>query len=87
VLPGHADPGSETFDPGTAVSTTVRHLRTDLALLGRDREAFVAYITDNVPEKPPNYEQVIDINRGRDAPADDEEAIELELGPNRCAAG
>jgi glyoxylase-like metal-dependent hydrolase (beta-lactamase superfamily II)/rhodanese-related sulfurtransferase len=86
VLPGHADPASDAFDPGTEVSTTVRHLRTDLALLDKDRESFVAHITDTVPEKPPNYERVIAINRGQDAPDDDEEAIELELGPNRCAA-
>ncbi|QLD84312.1 MBL fold metallo-hydrolase [Natronomonas halophila] len=86
VLPGHADPASDAFDPGSEVSTTVRHLRTNLALLDRDRESFVAHITDSVPEKPPNYEQVIAINRGQDAPEDDEEAIELELGPNRCAA-
>lgn len=86
VLPGHADPASDVFDPGSEVSTTVRHLRTGLALLDRDRESFVAHITDTVPEKPPNYERVIDINRGQAAPEDDEEAIELELGPNRCAA-
>ncbi|MEF8809120.1 MBL fold metallo-hydrolase [Natronomonas sp.] len=86
VLPGHADPASVSFDPGTEVSTTVRRLRTGLSLLDHDREAFVEYITDNVPEKPPNYERVIAINRGQSAPSDDEEAIELELGPNRCAA-
>jgi glyoxylase-like metal-dependent hydrolase (beta-lactamase superfamily II)/rhodanese-related sulfurtransferase len=86
VLPGHADPASDAFDPGTEVSTTVRYLRTDLPLLDKDRESFVDHITDTVPEKPPNYERVIAINRGQDVPENDEEAIELELGPNRCAA-
>jgi glyoxylase-like metal-dependent hydrolase (beta-lactamase superfamily II)/rhodanese-related sulfurtransferase len=45
VLPGHADPASDAFDPGTEVSTTVRHLRVDLALLDTDRESFVDHIT------------------------------------------
>lgn len=86
VLPAHVDVEADAFDPGTEVSTTVRNLRTTLPLLSRDRESFVARVTDDVPEKPPNYERVIEINRGQDAPEGDEEAVELELGPNRCAA-
>jgi thiosulfate/3-mercaptopyruvate sulfurtransferase len=86
VLPGHVDIESEGFDPGSEVSTTVGRLRTGLPLLGRDRESFVDHVADDVPEKPPNYERVIEINRGRARPKDDEEAVELELGPNRCAA-
>jgi glyoxylase-like metal-dependent hydrolase (beta-lactamase superfamily II)/rhodanese-related sulfurtransferase len=86
VLPAHVDIESDDFDPGAEVSTTVHHLRTGLPLLSGDRESFVARVTDDVPEKPPNYERVIEINRGQAAPEDDEEAVELELGPNRCAA-
>ncbi len=88
VLPGHfavSDDGEYGVVPGTEVSTSIEALRTELPLLGRGREAFVERILETAPEKPPNYERIISINRGR-ATAEGEEAIELELGPNRCAA-
>jgi len=88
VLPGHfsvSDHGEYGIDPGTEVSTTIRSLRTELPLLGRDTAAFVEHVLATAPEKPPNYERIISINRGR-AAVGSNEAIELELGPNRCAA-
>ncbi|MFO7927909.1 MAG: MBL fold metallo-hydrolase [Halobacteriota archaeon] len=88
VLPGHfsvTDDGKYGVEPGTEVSTTIRALRTELPLLRRDRDGFVEYILETAPEKPPNYERIIAINRGRST-AEEGEAIELELGPNRCAA-
>ena len=89
VLPGHfhvSAHGEYGVEPGSEVATTVGDLRTGLPLLEADRDSFVEYILENVPEKPPNYDRVIEINRGRAEPEDDQEAIELELGPNRCAA-
>ncbi len=88
VLPGHfdvPDDGELSIDPGSEVSTTIGELRTTLSILQRDRAAFVETITETAPEKPPNYERIIAINRGQ-ADAEETEAIELELGPNRCAA-
>jgi hypothetical protein len=38
-----------------------------------------------MPPRPANYEDIIATNLGRRT-ADDEEAFELELGPNNCAA-
>lgn len=89
VLPGHfsvSPSGESGGQPGTEVSTTVRALRTDAPILQRDRDAFVEYVVDHVPEKPPNYEQVIAINQGREQPENEQEAVELEVGPNNCAA-
>ncbi len=88
VLPGHfsvPNDGESGIDPGSEVSTTIRALRTTVPILARDREAFCERILETAPEKPPNYERIIAINRGR-AAIDGDEAIELELGPNRCAA-
>ena len=87
VLPGHftvPDDDGAGIEPGTEVSTTIGRLRTGAPLLARDRESFVERILEAAPEKPPNYERIIAINRGR-ATAGEGEAIELELGPNRCA--
>jgi thiosulfate/3-mercaptopyruvate sulfurtransferase len=89
VLPGHFAVGADgTTDvtPGEPVTTTVGRARTGLDLLSVDREAFVRRLTDTLPEKPPNYGTIIDVNAGREAPGDEETATELELGPNNCAA-
>ncbi|SNR42654.1 MBL fold metallo-hydrolase [Halorubrum vacuolatum] len=90
VCPGHFpvsnDGTTGSAVPGEPVTTTVGAARTDLDVLGLDREAFVERITDTLPEKPPNYTAVIAANRGVEQPPDPISAIELELGPNRCAA-
>ncbi len=89
VLPGHfavADDGTASATPGEPVTATVGEVRTGIDLLELDEESFVERLTDRLPEKPPNYESVIEINTGRETPVDDDQATELELGPNRCAA-
>jgi hypothetical protein len=37
----------------------------------------------NVKDRPPNYEHIVLINAGRETAND--ESLQLELGPNRCA--
>ncbi|MWV65565.1 MBL fold metallo-hydrolase [Halorubrum sp. JWXQ-INN 858] len=90
VLPGHftveSDGTTGGAVPGEPVVTTVGDARVGIDVLGLDREAFVDRITATLPEKPPNYAAIIAANRGVDAPEDETAAIELELGPNRCAA-
>jgi len=89
VLPGHFtvnNDGTTPITPGEPVDATVGMLRTGLDLLSADRGSFVEALTERLPEKPPNYERIIGINRGHESVADRVEAIELELGPNRCAA-
>ena len=89
VLPGHFtvnNDGTTPITPGEPVDTTVGMLRTGLELLAADRESFVEALTERLPEKPPNYERIIGINRGQESVKEELEAIELELGPNRCAA-
>ncbi|KAB1188113.1 MULTISPECIES: rhodanese-like domain-containing protein [Haloferax] len=90
ILPGHVSVATDgtygVASPGELVSTTLGELREELDLLGMDEETFVHRIADETPEKPPNYERVIAINTGRESIGDEEEATELELGPNNCAA-
>jgi len=90
ILPGHvtvtSDGRYEHSSPGDPVAARLGDLREDLDLLGLDRDAFVERLTENAPEKPPNYEAVIAINTGSETVDDENEATELELGPNNCAA-
>lgn len=90
VCPGHfavANDGTTgAVVPGEPVVTTVGSARQAIDVLALTRSAFVDRITATVPEKPPNYESIIAANRGVESPSDTVSAIELELGPNRCAA-
>ncbi|MXV61677.1 MBL fold metallo-hydrolase [Natronorubrum sp. JWXQ-INN-674] len=88
VCPGHvtvtADGEFEYGAPGESITTTIRAARTGIDLLELDEEAFVDRMAD-AGEKPSNYEEIIDLNRGVDERAP-EDRVELELGPNNCSA-
>jgi len=91
VLPGHvsvtADNRFEHGEPGQPIASTIGDLQESLDLLALDEEAFVDRLTDDAPEKPANYEEIIAINTCREPIPDTEEAAaELEIGPNNCAA-
>ncbi|NUE01914.1 MBL fold metallo-hydrolase [Halorubraceae archaeon YAN] len=89
VLPGHftiRNDGTSPATPGEPIVTTIGETRVGLDILSADRDDFVERITARLPEKPPNYETVIGINQGSTTVENETDAIELELGPNRCAA-
>ncbi|GAA0245301.1 rhodanese-like domain-containing protein [Haladaptatus pallidirubidus] len=90
ILPGHvavtSDGQYEGGEPGEPIHARLGDLRDDLDLLQLDEEVFVNRLAENAPEKPPNYETVIAINTGEESPDSEEEATELEVGPNNCAA-
>jgi len=90
ILPGHltvtSDGRFENGSPGEPLKAQLGNLREKLEFLRLDRDAFVDRLTEEVPEKPPNYETVIAINTGRETVSDEDEATNLELGPNNCAA-
>ena len=84
VAPGHF---SDAATPAADGSYTARlaDLRDSMAALHMDRDAFVEFILSDMPPRPANHEEIIAINLGQQD-ADDDEAFELELGPNNCAA-
>lgn len=89
VLPSHftvkEDGSTVNAIPGTPLFSTIGSVRESNEALQMDEDSFVEYMFDNLPSKPPNYEDIIALNLGRRELAGDGEAIELELGPNRCA--
>ncbi|MFT4932886.1 MAG: hypothetical protein ACI91T_002787 [Natronomonas sp.] len=60
-------------------------LEESLSVLQLDRDEFVERAVENAPDKPPNYGTIIARNTGRSR-STEEDATELELGPNNCAA-
>ncbi|WP_267640965.1 MBL fold metallo-hydrolase [Haloarchaeobius amylolyticus] len=90
VLPGHVTVEEDgTFAsgvPGEAVTTTIGGAKDAIDVLDVDEASFVETQVENLPEKPPNYETIIDVNRGKATVDDEERAVDLELGPNNCAA-
>lgn len=85
VLPGHFS--DETVYP---LATELGDLREETTneLLGYvaegDEDAFVETIVDSLAEEPANYNEIKQINWGKEQPGSDVES--LELGPNNCAA-
>jgi glyoxylase-like metal-dependent hydrolase (beta-lactamase superfamily II)/rhodanese-related sulfurtransferase len=80
VLPGHFS--DEAVRP---LSTTLGELLADNDLFATgDTEAFVDAVLSGLSETPANYQRIKRINWGQEAPAED--AADLELGPNNCAA-
>ena len=81
IAPGHTDAGVET---GAEVAS-LGDLRERLSIFGVDEAAFVDHVT-RVGAEPANADRIVAINLGHES-IDDDEAFELELGPNNCAAG
>lgn len=90
LYPGHvtvtSDGEYENATLGVPVGSTLGAVRKDLDLLTIDEETFVGRLTEEMPEEPPNYETIVETNRGHETLEDEEEAEQLELGPNNCSA-
>jgi glyoxylase-like metal-dependent hydrolase (beta-lactamase superfamily II)/rhodanese-related sulfurtransferase len=84
VAPAHTDADASRRPDGTHTAR-LGDLRDSLDAFRMDRDAFVERVLDGMPPRPNNYETIIETNLGRHRAADDE-AFELELGPNNCAA-
>ena len=82
ILPGHFDKGARA---GELVSTTLSKVIEDMGILKLPREAFIDRIASQVMLTPPNYRQIILINKGDIPILDSSQLNELEIGPNRCS--
>ncbi|PTX55114.1 glyoxylase-like metal-dependent hydrolase (beta-lactamase superfamily II) [Melghirimyces profundicolus] len=85
VLPAHyAD--MEEMDENGIVGASLGEIReNNRAMQTKGKEVFTELIAGAAStDTPPNFEKITAINRGKQTP-DEEEATELEIGPNRCA--
>lgn len=90
VLPGHvtitSDGEYENGSPGEPVSTSLGDVQQRLDLVDLDEDEFVDYMVSNVPDKPDNYETIIELNLGKQSMDNVEDITSLETGANNCAA-
>lgn len=84
VLPTHfAD--IQEINSGGYVGATLGEIRKSNEIMRtEDIEKFTERVAGTVGATPPNYEEIVDINRGV-SDVSVERATELEIGPNRCA--
>ena len=85
VLPGHFS--DEEIRP---LATELGELRAETTnellsyVADGDEDAFVGTIVESLSDEPANYNEIKQINWGKEQPGGDVES--LELGPNNCAA-
>ncbi|MED4600063.1 MBL fold metallo-hydrolase [Paenibacillus validus] len=85
VLPAHYADIQEINDNGIVGATFGEIRENNEIMQNADQEAFTEQVASAVSmEKPPNFEEIVAINRG-ELQVDAEKAVELEIGPNRCA--
>ncbi|MBX6378760.1 MAG: MBL fold metallo-hydrolase [Clostridia bacterium] len=84
IYPAHYASPREA-DADGVYRTTFGDVRRRSPLLRlTDPAAFEAQVLAGLQEQPPNFERIRQINMGA-LSVGDEEALELEIGPNRCA--
>ncbi|MFP4627023.1 MAG: MBL fold metallo-hydrolase [Natronomonas sp.] len=80
----HFSDAAEPAQDGT-FTAPIGELVEDMDALTMEKDEFIDLILSDMPPRPANYEDIIPTNLGQQS-ADDDEAFELELGPNNCAA-
>ncbi|UFJ41753.1 MBL fold metallo-hydrolase [Brevibacillus humidisoli] len=84
VLPAHYADIKE-INEGGCVSARLGEIRKRNEIMRTEnREQFTELVADTAGATPPNYEEIVQINRGIVHVSPDK-ATELEFGPNRCA--
>lgn len=84
VLPGHYAEPEEAGEEGLFATRAGDLWRENLGLQFTEKEAFIEYVLNHLPQLPEQYIEIKRVNIGLSRP-DEQEAGELELGKNICA--
>jgi glyoxylase-like metal-dependent hydrolase (beta-lactamase superfamily II) len=84
LAPGHYDAGDERAADDT-FTAPLGDVRERVGVFDMDEGSFVDRVTGELPPQPANAARIVAINLGTDPI--EEDTLELELGPNNCAAG
>lgn len=84
VLPAHFMIIAELNENGSVAKRLGDLFAENHGLNMTDEEEFRKIVTENLPPQPNAYQQIRQVNMGKITP-DNDEQIEMEIGPNRCA--
>ena len=84
VLPAHFMIIDELNENGSVAKRLGDLFAENHGLNMTDEEEFRKTVTENLPPQPNAYQQIRQVNMGKITP-DNDEQIEMEIGPNRCA--
>lgn len=84
VLPAHFGKISELNQDGSVYEKLGTLFETNDGLQITDKEKFIQTVSENLPPQPNSYQEIRKTNMGKINP-DQEEQINMEIGPNRCA--
>ncbi|SEB76740.1 Glyoxylase, beta-lactamase superfamily II [Tenacibaculum sp. MAR_2009_124] len=65
------------------ICDTLGNIKESVDLLNYSKDDFITNVLRNIPETPPNYQAIVELNK--EGKAKESELIELEAGANRCA--
>ncbi len=83
ILPGHFE---YDLNMDEMVARTIEDIKKNSVLLKYQKQDFVKNVASKVMPTPPNYKEIISINKlDRKIPTTLSEIYELEIGPNRCS--
>jgi len=80
ILPAHY---SASFDHEKPVLNTIRFVKQKLESITHSEDAFVKFVTSNVPPQPMNYEKIVLLNKNLTL-CEMVDQKDLESGPNSC---
>jgi glyoxylase-like metal-dependent hydrolase (beta-lactamase superfamily II) len=81
ILPGHT--GEPIAFDGKPIAARLGDVTAWLSGWIASGDAFVERVVSHLPDTPPNYAQIVELNEAGEAP--DVDPVELEAGANRCA--
>lgn len=85
ISPAHKFSNETTDKLNNTYTREFHHVMSEIDETEYSRDEFISNILQDMPPRPANYGDIIDINKGIKEASEEEES-ELELGPNNCSA-
>ncbi|MGH9981000.1 MAG: rhodanese-like domain-containing protein [Nitrososphaeraceae archaeon] len=82
IFPAHTD---KILDKDKIISDNLDNIQKKLLILNLDKKDFVRKVSSIIMPTPPQFKEIILMNKGEKTTTSVQEIEELEMGPNRCS--
>lgn len=82
IFPAHTD---KIVDKDEIISANLDNIQTKTGMLNLDKKDFVIKVSSLIMPTPPQFKEIILMNKGEKTITSVQEIQELEMGPNRCS--